>query len=130
MYNWNLAIDRIIDFKELKSKYQLNTEIEWDTYFEDIVGVTKPINGKVETVKLEFFGKTAKYIYSKPIHGSQVAKWIDKETLSVSLKVIQNYELERILLSYSDFLRIIAPKSLQDSIFNKLNSAIKTIIVN
>lgn len=130
MYNWNLAIDRIIDFKELKSKYQLNTEIEWDTYFEDIVGVTKPINGKVETVKLEFFGKTAKYIYSKPIHGSQVAKWIDKETLSVSLKVIQNYELERILLSYSDCLRIISPKSLQDSIFNKLNSAIKTIIVN
>lgn len=130
MHNWNLAIDRIIDFKELKSKYQLNTEIEWDTYFEDIVGVTKPINGKVETVKLEFFGKTAKYIYSKPIHGSQVAKWIDKDTLSVSLKVIQNYELERILLSYSDCLRIISPKSLQDSIFNKLNSAIKTIIVN
>ena len=64
------------------------------------------------------------------MHGSQVAKWIDKDTLSVSLKVIQNYELERILLSYSDCLRILSPKSLQDSIVNKLEAAIKTIIVN
>jgi predicted DNA-binding transcriptional regulator YafY len=130
MYNWNLAIDRIIDFKEKKVKYQKNTEINWSTYFEDIVGVTKPNKGEIETVKLEFFGKTAKYIFSKPIHESQVEKWINKETLSVTLKVYINFELERTILSYSDCVRIISPKSLQDSIYNKLKSAIKTVILN
>ena len=130
MYNWNLAIDRIIDFKEKKVKYQKNAEINWSTYFEDIVGVTKPNKGEIETVKLEFFGKTAKYIFSKPIHESQVEKWINKETLSVTLKVYINFELERTILSYSDCVRIISPKSLQDSIYNKLKSAIKTVILN
>lgn len=128
MYNWNLAIDRIIDFKEIKTKYQKNSEINWSTYFEDIVGVTKPSKGEIEDVKLEFFGKTAYYIFSKPIHESQVAKWLNDETLSVTLKVYINYELERTILSYSDCVRIISPKSLQDSIFNKLKNAIKTVV--
>ena len=128
MYNWNLAIDRIIDFKEKKGKYQKNTEIDWNTYFEDIVGVTKPSKGNIEIIKLEFFGKTANYIYSKPIHESMVGKWNNDETLSVTLKVYINFELERTILSYSDCVRIIAPKSLQDSINNKLKSAIKTIV--
>ena len=128
MYNWNLAIDRIIDFKESKSKYQQNSEINWSLYFEDIIGVTKPNKGVIEIVKLDFFGKTANYIFSKPIHESQVSKWINQETLSVTLKVFINYELERTILSYSDSVRIISPKSLQDSILNKLNTAINTII--
>jgi predicted DNA-binding transcriptional regulator YafY len=130
MYNWNLAIDRIIDFKESKTKYQQNTEINWSIYFEDIIGVTKPSKGVIESVKLEFFGKTANYIFSKPIHESQVSKWINQETLSVTLKVFINYELERTILSYSDSVRIISPKSLQVKIFDKLNNAVKTVIKN
>ena len=110
MYNWNLAIDRIIDFKEIKTKYHQNSKINWSTYFEDIVGVTKPSKGEIEDVKLEFFG------------------WLNDQTLSVSLKVYLNYELERTILSYSDSVRIISPKSLQDSILNKLKSAVSTLI--
>jgi len=44
-YDWNLAIDRIISIEENGSLFHENTEIEWNDYFEDIIGVTKPEEG-------------------------------------------------------------------------------------
>jgi predicted DNA-binding transcriptional regulator YafY len=86
-YDWNLALDRIASVAETKGKYQKNTEINWSEYFEDIIGVTKPITLEVETVILNFSERSAKYIESKPLHGSQKSKWIAEDTLEVSLEV-------------------------------------------
>ena len=80
--DWNLAIDRIIDIKETQQKYRKNTEINWKEYFEDIIGVTKP-DSPIENIILLFFGKTGKYMESKPLHGSQKSKWINDNTLEV-----------------------------------------------
>ena len=41
-YDWNLAIDRIISFKEMQHPFLENTIIDWNEYFDDIIGVTKP----------------------------------------------------------------------------------------
>jgi hypothetical protein len=53
---------------------------------------------------------------------------MNQETLSVTLKVFINYELERTILSYSDSVRIISPRSLQVKIYEKLKNAVKTMI--
>ena len=121
--DWNLALDRIISIKELKSKYIKNTTIYWNEYFEDIIGVTKPENGKVENIVLQFNKSTGNYIFSKPVHGSQKAKWINENTLEISLNLIVNYEFERLILSYADSVTIIKPKKLISSIKTKLKSA-------
>lgn len=124
-YDWNLAIDRIVNTSEAKGKYQKNTEIDWSDYFEDMIGVTKPEGAKIENVVLHFFGKTGKYIESKALHGSQRSKWIDDNTLEVSLQVMVNYELERLILSYCDSVKVIKPEKLPKQIKNRLSVALK-----
>jgi predicted DNA-binding transcriptional regulator YafY len=123
--DWNLAIDRIVELKEIKLKYQKNTRIDWHDYFEDIIGVTKPADIEPEKVVLNFIGKTAKYMETKPLHGSQKSRWIDDNTLELSLHLIINYELERLLLSYADSVSVLKPNTLAKAIKNRLKEALK-----
>jgi predicted DNA-binding transcriptional regulator YafY len=124
-HDWNLALDRIKSISESNDKYHKNNIINWQDYFEDIVGVTKPEKGKAETVVLLFKGKTGHYIESKPIHGSQKLKRIDNDLVEVSLNVILNYELERLILSYADSVQVLKPKKLVDFIIEKTKLALK-----
>ena len=78
-YNWNLAIDRIYDIKDISGKYHKNTKINWLDYFDDMIGVTRTDDSKVESIILNFYGKTCKYIESKPLHGSQKSRWIERK---------------------------------------------------
>jgi len=83
-YNWNIALDRIKNIEETNQKFHKNNSIDWLEYFDDIIGVTKHDNCKIESILLHFFGKTGKYIESKPLHGSQKIKWINSSTKSLS----------------------------------------------
>lgn len=124
-YDWNLALDRILLITEIKGKYQKNTSVNWTEYFDDIIGVTKPIEQEVESITLQFFGKTGKYMESKPLHGSQKSKWLDSNTLEVNLKLIINYEFERLILSYAESAKVIAPNSLRKIILKRLETGWK-----
>jgi predicted DNA-binding transcriptional regulator YafY len=119
-YDWNLALDRIISIAETTEKYKKNDQIDWSEYFEDIIGVTKPINSGIEDITLHFFGRTGKYIESKPLHGSQKSNWIDKDTLEVRLALIVNYEFERLILSYADTVKVLSPSTFSKQIKNRL----------
>ena len=124
-YDWNLALDRIKEITEKKGKYQKNNLIKWEEYFEDIIGVTIPIDTKPEKIVLHFAGRTGNYIETKPLHGSQKSKWLDDTTLEVTLQIIINYELERLILSYADSVAVIQPKTLSNAIRNRLKEALK-----
>ncbi len=124
-YDWNLALDRIVFIKETNIDYHKNTVIDWSEYFEDIIGVTKPSNAEIENVVLHFNSKTGNYIQTKPLHGSQKSKWFNDNTLQVSLQIIINYELERLILSYADSVVVIQPLSLAQTIKNRLKEALK-----
>ena len=102
-----------------------NTVIDWNEYFDDIIGVTKPSGAEVEKVVLQFTGLTAKYIETKPIHGSQKPKWLDKNTLEIRLKIILNYEFERFVLSYADNVKVIEPVKLRNTVTFRLKNALK-----
>ncbi len=124
-YDWNMAIDRIVSIKEIRGKYHKNNKIDWQEYFEDIIGVTKTIDAEPEKVILIFKGKTGNYVATKPLHGSQKAKWLDKETLEVKLHLIINYELERLILSYAESVVVIGPISLAKEIRRRLEEGVK-----
>ncbi|MEO6135464.1 MAG: WYL domain-containing protein [Ginsengibacter sp.] len=123
-YDWNLAIDRIVSMKEIRSKFHKNTVIKWQEYFEDIIGVTKPIDAALENLVLHFIGKTGKYIETKPLHGSQKSEWLDEQKLEVKLQIFINYELERLILSYADSVSVIQPLSLAQKIKSRLSDAL------
>jgi predicted DNA-binding transcriptional regulator YafY len=122
-YDWNLAIDRIVDLKETNIKYQKNSAINWQEYFDDIIGVTKPESAEIENITLHFLGKTGKYLETKPLHGSQKSRWLSTNVLEVKLSLIANYELEHLLLSYADSVKIMGPKNLQSKIIKRLSDA-------
>lgn len=124
-FDWNLAIDRIVSIKETNAKYQKNNKIDWQEYFEDIMGVTKPINGETEKVVLHFKGRTGNYMETKPLHGSQKSKWLEDNTLEVTLVIIINYELERLILSYADSVAVVQPLSLAKAVKRRLEEALK-----
>lgn len=118
---WVMALDRIKTIEELKSKYTF-IEIDWDDYFFDIIGVTKLANEEPIEIKLLFALEQAPYIVTKPLHPSQKHK-NDENGLEVSLKLIPNYEFEKLILSFGETVKILSPKSFQKKISEKLKTA-------
>jgi len=122
-YDWNLALDRILGIEEIRSSYILST-IDWSEYFDDIIGVSKPTDANLEKITLHFYGKTGHYIESNPIHAYQKHRWLDSQTLEVDLELYFNYELERLILSYADSVKVIEPQSLIDRIKERIEKGI------
>ncbi|MFN4915309.1 MAG: helix-turn-helix transcriptional regulator [Sphingomonadales bacterium] len=125
---WNMAIDRIKGIEEAKDKYIENTEIDWNEYFEDMVGVTRPENAQPEKIVLHFLGLRGKYVETKPLHGSQKARWLDDNTLEVQLDLIVNRELVSLLLSYGADLVVQKPLQLRKTIVESMEKAIHNYI--
>ena len=121
----NLALDRIEDeIHEVSQTYIENTEYNFDEYFEDIIGVTKPTGKAVEMVKLWFSPSTAPYIHTKPLHGTQKEK-LDDTGLTVTIEVIPNVELEQLILRYGENCKVLEPMGLKERIQARLESSIK-----
>jgi predicted DNA-binding transcriptional regulator YafY len=122
---WNLPLDRIQNIEAKKEYPYIKLEIDWNDYFYDIIGVTNLENAPVESIHFLAHGKTACYIYTKPLHGSQVSKWLDEKTLDITLNVKINKELKRKLLSYAPNITILGPQSLVDDHKNALKKALE-----
>lgn len=122
--DWNLAIDRILAIEEKSVPFIENDQINWEEYFEDMIGVSKPEGVEVQKVTLHFYGITGRYIETKPLHGSQKNIWIDSNTLEVRLEVIPNYELERLILSYADSVKVIEPAELVEKITIRIKNSL------
>jgi predicted DNA-binding transcriptional regulator YafY len=125
---WNFALDRIKTINPTKLQYK-KIDVDWKTYFEDIIGVTNYADKPAETIHFRVQGITAHYIKTKPIHESQNAHWLDDNTLDVKLKVKINPELEHILLSYADSITILSPQSLIDRHIEALKEALGMYVV-
>jgi len=122
-YHWNLGIDRILFINETTIPF-VDSVTDWSEYFEDIIGVTKPNDSQIENVRLIFKNETTKYIINKPLHGSQRTKFLDEKELQVDLELIVNYELQSLILSFGDNVKVVYPEHLSSFIKNKLISAL------
>lgn len=122
---WNLALDRIQEIAETQNEYQLQ-DISWEEYFEDFIGVTKVIDAETVKVKLRFSPSQAPYIKTKPLHITQKYLAENDSGLEITIEVIPNYELERLLLSFGETIQIIEPIDLRDKIINRLELSLKS----
>ena len=110
----NLAVDRIVEIANSNLVFKENNNIDFNEYFEDIVGVSVIPKIQNEKLVIKINNQLWPYIQSKPIHGSQ--KIIDRtdNTVSIELIVQINYELVSLLFSYMDSIEIIAPNTLRE----------------
>jgi len=121
--DWNVAIDRIVSVTPSSVPFVVNETIDWQEYFSDMIGVSKSENAILEEVVLHFNQLTGKYMENKSIHETQKNKWIDEFTLELKIKVIVNYELVRLILSYGESVKVIEPKSLSEQIYKRHQEA-------
>ncbi|WP_246200065.1 helix-turn-helix transcriptional regulator [Maribacter luteus] len=110
----NYPLDRIMEIKEIELLYE-ETEINFEEYFEDVIGVTIK-EGRVETIEMKVSKKLWPYIETKPLHGSQKKKHTDIEYVYMTLEVIPNFELEKLILSYGDDIEVLSPEYFRDKI--------------
>lgn len=120
----NIALDRIESIKPSTIGYKPNSIImDFNEYFEDVIGVSIPVGKKIEKVVLRFSPYRFPYVLSKPIHGSQ--KTINKEKCMISIEVIPNNELDALLLSYGNDVEILKPQELRTKIAEKVKECAK-----
>ena len=88
------AFDRIDNLVVLDTDIPKDITFDAEEYFDPIVGVSRPMDGEIEEIEIQFTPETYPYVKTKPIHHSQ--KNYDEEC-KVVLKVIRNRELDNLL---------------------------------
>lgn len=119
----NLALDRIISFTETNKMYQDST-IDFNDYFEDVIGVSIPPESSVAKIILKASNELTPYILTKPIHGSQKRISDNDEGFTFSIEVIPNHELEKLILSFGEGLKVVEPISFKERIRERLVSSL------
>lgn len=121
----NLALDRILGIEEKKTVYIPNNEIDFDEFFEDVIGVSIPNQGEVVKVILKIEKTQWNYIKTKPMHGSQKIKEETEDFTIIELELIPNFEFESMILSFGEFVEIIAPEELKCKVKDRITRLYK-----
>lgn len=111
----NLALDRIVSLEEAADmSFVERADFNPETWFDDMVGVTKHENDRPEAVRFWASPDEVPYIMTKPLHGSQALIESNVDGSAVfELNVIINREFVRLLLGYVEGLKIISPAKLR-----------------
>ncbi|NEW85302.1 MAG: WYL domain-containing protein [Mariniphaga sp.] len=121
---WNMALDRMIKVETIHGEYIL-LEMDWDNdYFFDIIGVTRMENEPLIDIKLWLTPEIVPYMRTKPLHPSQKGPTLTNEGWMMSIRVIPNYELSKLLLSYGSSVRVVSPQSFKESMINSLKDTL------
>lgn len=115
-----IPLDRIKQIHSTKDNYISNTEIDFEEYFEDVVGVSVPNEGHIEKVLLKIVIQTWPYLKTKPIHGSQKVKEQTTEFVIIELQLIPNFELESLIFSHAEKIEVLSPNSLRENIIKRI----------
>lgn len=120
------ALDRIERLDLLQTKYIMNESVDFETYFDEMVGVTIPSNKEVEEVLLLIDVEQLPYVLSKPIHKSQrLVKTNEDGSAIIVIHVIPNFELIQLLLSFGERVTILSPASLRQEIIGRIEKNMK-----
>ena len=109
---YNIPLDRIDDIKQIKKDY-IPTDIDFETYFDNVVGVTV-LPQAIEPVRLKFSQHRFPYVETKALHPTQ--HYIDIDNCIIEINVIPNNELEALILSFGKDVEVLSPVLLRKKI--------------
>ena len=93
-------------------------------FFDDTIGVTRQIGDKARRIVIKKDRQQAPYVESKPFHKSQkVEQRFRDGSIQLSLKVVINNELERLILGYGGHAEVIAPPEFRQRIAASVRKA-------
>lgn len=106
----NIALDRI-ERLEIADDVPFipNQEIDFEHFFDDVVGVTIPSDHPVkEVITLQLSADRYPYVVSKPLHHSQ--RVVDADRHLLSIEVRPNRELDQLILSFGPDMEVTSPQ--------------------
>lgn len=115
------ALDRIQNIVSVSNEtFRSHKQFDAQTYFSDIIGVTRNVADKPTCITFLADHYQAPYIKTKPIHASQKIAEESKEGVTFSIDVIPNFELERELIGFGEGLKILSPNNFVRRIGRKI----------
>jgi predicted DNA-binding transcriptional regulator YafY len=120
----NYPLDRILSVKLAHVPYR-DTDIDFDEYFADMIGVSRRNGQEPEDVVLRFPKDQYKYVSTKPWHWNQMVIEENDDFVTMQMHVIINYELEQKILSFGDYVEVVAPRSLRDRIKERMEKSLE-----
>ena len=120
----NYPLDRILSVKLAHVPYR-DTDIDFDEYFSNMIGVSRRNGQEPEDVVLRFPKDQYKYVATKPWHVSQKIVDENNSTISLQLHVVLNYELEQKILSFGQYVEVISPMTLRERIKDRLSQSLQ-----
>ncbi len=131
------ALDRIESIEVLPGfEFRTAPEDLLERY-EDIIGVSYYEGAEIHKIIFWVSDKSAPYVDTKPLHGSQIKIKGDKEQSIrehstvpsggslFSIECMQNYELIRELYSYGGELKVLSPQPIVDAVKQRIKSMIE-----
>ncbi|MDM1406585.1 WYL domain-containing protein [Myroides sp. DF42-4-2] len=116
-----LALDRITHVYTLANEpYKEYQGVDFDRYFEDVLGVTKTEQDRAQKVILWVNHYHAPYVKTKPIHSSQQLLEENEKGIKIRLDVVLNFELEREILGFGEAIKVLSPRHLQRQIAKRV----------
>ena len=121
----NLALDRMVTFEAAEGIAFIPPTETHDAYFEDIIGVSKPIDSLCQFIIIKIDKSLWPYIDSKPLHPSQTVLERTDTYTTIQLEVVPNYEFYAQILGLGSAVEILEPKEVRAVIRQKLEANVK-----
>lgn len=117
----NLALDRIKEAKPIDIEF-IPSEIDVNSYYMNVVGVTREVDTPIEEVLIRIDKKRYNYVLTKRLHSTQevVMHMSNSESTVVKIQVRVNKELESLILSFGNEVEVLAPESFRERIRQKI----------
>ena len=117
-----LALDRIKTIVSSTQPYE-HKNFDAETYFAHTIGITF-MGGKAEEIVLEVEHDFAPYLVTKPLHISQKIVAQNNKCTTFSYQLVINQELENLLMSHINHLKLLSPASLKQSLLAKIKKSL------
>jgi predicted DNA-binding transcriptional regulator YafY len=118
-----LALDRIVEIQPSTEKY-VKADFDVFSYFDNVIGVSKMPNQREQLIVMKITPQHAPYVKTKPMHSSQRILKEEPDGMIFSIKVVWNFELEREILGFGEFIEILSPKRLKRSMISRIKKSL------
>lgn len=126
MQLYTLPLDRIVHIEvESTIPYRDNPDFDTEHFFDNIIGVSKNITDKTRRIRFWADRQQSKYIETKPLHTSQtkISHNTNDGSSIYEIRVVENYELYSVLMSYGDGIRVVHPPRIVKRLSEQLHQA-------
>lgn len=121
----NIALDRILNLKVLKTNFDLPADFDARRYYANVVGIFVNDDLPPQKVIIRVYGVQAEYLRSTPLHKSQKETYYKRGEFSeFTYKLSITPELISQLLSMGSQVEVLEPEELREGMKRELEEGL------